>query len=95
MHFIQTYLNQHSNIPYLIHPLILPKTPHSFIHQNTKNHFQSTLLPFPDVLTPNIPQPHQITPIKINHQQTIPKPPQIFINQIPTKPLLINPAHSA
>ncbi|WP_313955986.1 bifunctional hydroxymethylpyrimidine kinase/phosphomethylpyrimidine kinase, partial [Staphylococcus epidermidis] len=23
IHFIQTYLNQHSNIPYLIHPLIL------------------------------------------------------------------------
>ena len=68
MELIQSYLKEHSNIPYVIDPVMLAKSGDSLMDENTKNHLQSTLLPLADVVTPNIPEAEEITGIKINDE---------------------------
>ena len=46
MELIQSYLKEHSNIPYVIDPVMLAKSGDSLMDENTKNHLQSTLLPW-------------------------------------------------
>ena len=50
MELIQSYLKEHSNIPYVIDPVMLAKSG-ALMDENTKNHLQSTLLPLADVVT--------------------------------------------
>ena len=42
MELIQSYLKEHSNIPYVIDPVMLAKSGDSLMDENTKNHLQST-----------------------------------------------------
>ena len=51
MELIQSYLKEHSNIPYVIDPVMLAKSGDSLMDENTKDHLQSTLLPLADVVT--------------------------------------------
>lgn len=92
---IQSYLKEHSNIPYVIDPVMLAKSGDSLMDENTKNHLQSTLLPLADVVTPNIPEAEEITGIKINDEESIRKAGQIFINEIGSKGVVIKGGHSA
>ena len=71
MELIQRCLKEHSNIPYVIDPVMLAKSGDSLMDDNTKNHLQSTLLPLADVVTPNIPEAEEITGIKINDSAVI------------------------
>ena len=95
MELIQSYLKEHSNIPYVIDPVMLAKSGDSLMDENTKNHLQSTLLPLADVVTPNIPEAEEITGIKINDEESIRKAGQIFINEIGSKGVVIKGGHSA
>lgn len=95
MELIQSYLKEHSNIPYVIDPVMLAKSGDSLMNDNTKNHLQSTLLPLADVVTPNIPEAEEITGIKINDEESIRKAGQIFINEIGSKGVVIKGGHSA
>ena len=54
MELIQSYLKEHSNIPYVIDPVMLAKSGDSLMDENTKNHLQSTLLPLADVVITRI-----------------------------------------
>ncbi|MDN8760076.1 bifunctional hydroxymethylpyrimidine kinase/phosphomethylpyrimidine kinase, partial [Staphylococcus aureus] len=49
MALIQQYLRQHSDIPYVIDPVMLAKSGDSLIDDETKKHLQNTLLPLADV----------------------------------------------
>lgn len=95
MELIQHYLKQHSDIPYVIDPVMLAKSGDSLMDDDTKKHLQNTLLPLADVVTPNIPEAEEITGIKIDTEENIRKAGNIFINEIGSKGVVIKGGHSA
>ena len=60
MELIQHYLKRHSDIPYVIDPVMLAKSGDSLMDDDTKKHLQNTLLPLADVVTPNIPEAEKL-----------------------------------
>ncbi|MDU0449643.1 bifunctional hydroxymethylpyrimidine kinase/phosphomethylpyrimidine kinase [Staphylococcus haemolyticus] len=95
MELIQHYLKQHSDIPYVIDPVMLAKSGDSLMDDDTKKHLQNTLLPLADVVTFNIPEAEEITGIKIDTEENIRKAGNIFINEIGSKGVVIKGGHSA
>lgn len=94
MELIQTYLKNHSDIPYVIDPVMLAKSGDSLMDDETKKHLQKTLLPLADVVTPNIPEAEEITGLKIDTEDNIRKAGHIFINEIGSKGVVIKGGHS-
>ena len=89
MELIQSYLKKYSDIPYVIDPVMLAKSGDSLMDDDTKSHLQTTLLPLADVVTPNIPEAEEITGLKIDSEDNIPKQ-EIFLSmRLVVKALLL------
>ncbi|WP_176719059.1 PfkB family carbohydrate kinase, partial [Staphylococcus aureus] len=94
METIRHYLMQHEAIPYVIDPVMVAKSGASLMDNHTKQNLTHTLLPFADVVTPNLPEADEITGLTIDSVEKIMQAGRIFINDIGSKGVILKGGHS-
>ncbi|MBI5975508.1 bifunctional hydroxymethylpyrimidine kinase/phosphomethylpyrimidine kinase [Staphylococcus canis] len=92
MTLIETYLKK-INIPYVIDPVMVAKSGDSLMDQQVRDRLKTTLLPYADVATPNVPEAEEIVQFKLDSVDRIHEAGRFFINEIGSKGVVIKGGH--
>ncbi|UXR87516.1 bifunctional hydroxymethylpyrimidine kinase/phosphomethylpyrimidine kinase [Staphylococcus felis] len=92
MALIESYLKK-IKIPYVIDPVMIAKSGDSLMDQQVRNQLKTTLLPYADVATPNVPEAEEIVQFKLDSVERIHQAGRFFINEIGAKGVVIKGGH--
>lgn len=92
MQAVSSKLKEYRPANVVIDPVMLAKGGHALMKENALKFFITELIPFADILTPNIPEAEAITGLKIANQDAMKKAAMI-IYSIGAKSVLVKGGH--
>lgn len=92
MSLIETYLKKY-DLPYVIDPVMIAKSGDSLMDQGVRDQLKTTLLPYADVATPNLPEAEEIVQFQIDSVDKVHKAGRFFIDEVGSKGVVIKGGH--
>ncbi|KAB8137909.1 bifunctional hydroxymethylpyrimidine kinase/phosphomethylpyrimidine kinase [Gracilibacillus oryzae] len=82
-----------SNVPYIIDPVMVAKSGHSLMEEESRSVIRNMLIPLSTVVTPNVPEAEFLVGFSINTQEDAEKAAKVIVEQLGAGAVVVKGGH--